>query len=48
MRCTCARATTLIIHGAAGGVGTLAVQFAKLRGARVLAIVSGEDEIALA
>ena len=38
--------TTLIIHGAAGGVGTLAVQFAKLRGARVLATVSGEDEVA--
>ncbi len=38
---------TLLIHGAAGGVGTLAVQFAKLRGARVLATVSGEDEIAL-
>jgi NADPH:quinone reductase-like Zn-dependent oxidoreductase len=38
---------TLIIHGAAGGVGTLAVQFAKLRGARVLATVSGEDEFAL-
>ena len=37
---------TLIIHGAAGGVGTLAVQFAKLRGARVLATVSGADEIA--
>jgi NADPH:quinone reductase len=37
---------TLIIHGAAGGVGTLAVQFAKLRGARVLATVSGEDEVA--
>ena len=34
---------TVIIHGAAGGVGTLAVQFAKLRGARVLATVSGED-----
>ena len=38
---------TLIIHGAAGGVGTLAVQFAKLRGARVLATVSAADEIAL-
>jgi NADPH2:quinone reductase len=38
---------TLIIHGAAGGVGTLAVQFAKLRGARILATVSDEDEIAL-
>lgn len=41
------RGETLLIHGAAGGVGTLAVQFAKLRGARVLATVSGEDEIAL-
>jgi NADPH:quinone reductase len=34
---------TLIIHGAAGGVGALALQFAKLRGARVLATASGED-----
>jgi NADPH:quinone reductase-like Zn-dependent oxidoreductase len=34
---------TLIIHGAAGGVGSLAVQFARLRGARVLATASGED-----
>ena len=33
---------TLIIHGAAGGVGSLALQFAKLRGARVLATASGE------
>lgn len=39
---------TLVIHGAAGGVGTLAIQFAKLRGARVLATVSGEDGAALA
>jgi NADPH:quinone reductase-like Zn-dependent oxidoreductase len=35
---------TLLIHGAAGGVGTLALQFAKLRGARVLASVAAEDE----
>ena len=35
---------TLIIHGAAGGVGSLALQFARLRGARVLATVSGEDD----
>ena len=38
---------TLIIHGAAGGVGTLAVQFAKLRGARVLATASTEDGLTL-
>jgi NADPH2:quinone reductase len=38
---------SMIIHGAAGGVGTLAVQFAKLRGARVLATASGEDGLAL-
>jgi len=37
---------TLIIHGAAGGVGTLAVQFAKWRGAKILATVSGDDEAA--
>jgi len=34
---------TVIIHGASGGVGSLAIQFAKLRGARVFATVSGED-----
>ena len=39
---------TVLIHGAAGGVGVLAVQFAKLRGARVLGTASGEDELALA
>jgi NADPH:quinone reductase len=37
---------TLIIHGASGGVGTLALQFAKLRGARVLATASGSDGLA--
>jgi len=37
----------LIIHGASGAVGTLAIQFAKLRGAKVLATASGEDGIAL-
>jgi NADPH:quinone reductase-like Zn-dependent oxidoreductase len=41
------RGETVIIHGASGGVGTLAVQFAKLRGARVLATASGEDGVAL-
>ncbi len=37
----------VIIHGASGGVGTLAIQFAKLRGARVLAIASGIDGMEL-
>jgi NADPH:quinone reductase len=41
------RGESVIIHGAAGGVGTLAVQFAKLRGARLLATASGEDGLAL-
>jgi NADPH:quinone reductase-like Zn-dependent oxidoreductase len=38
----------IVIHGASGGVGHLALQFAKLRGARVLATASGEDGVALA
>jgi NADPH:quinone reductase-like Zn-dependent oxidoreductase len=37
---------TLIIHGASGGVGSLALQFAKLRGAKVLATATGEDGLA--
>jgi len=37
---------TLIIHGAGGGVGSLAVQFAKLRGVKVLATASGDDGLA--
>jgi len=38
---------SVIVHGASGGVGTLALQFAKLRGARVLATASGRDGAAL-
>jgi NADPH:quinone reductase-like Zn-dependent oxidoreductase len=36
------RDEVVIIHGATGGVGSLAVQFAKLRGARVIATARGE------
>lgn len=38
---------TLIIHGGTGGVGTLAVQFAKVRGVKVLATASTPDGLAL-
>src|SRR5207248_3832006 len=37
---------TLIIHGASGGVGSLALQFARLRGVKVLATATGEDGLA--
>jgi NADPH:quinone reductase-like Zn-dependent oxidoreductase len=39
---------TLIVHGASGGVGTLAIQVAKLRGARVLATATSDEGMALA
>jgi NADPH:quinone reductase len=42
------RGERVIVHGASGGVGTLAVQFAKWRGARVLATASGSDGVRLA
>lgn len=38
---------TLIIHGGTGGVGTLALQFAKLRGAKVLATASSPEGLSL-
>jgi NADPH:quinone reductase-like Zn-dependent oxidoreductase len=37
------RGEAVVIHGASGGVGSLALQFAKMRGARVLATASGAD-----
>ena len=41
------RGETVLVFGAAGGVGSLAVQFAKLRGARVLGTASTPDAAAL-
>ena len=35
----------VVIHGASGNVGMLALQFAKLRNARVLAVASGADGV---
>lgn len=35
---------TLVVHAAAGGVGSAAVQLGKAAGARVVAVVGGEDK----
>jgi NADPH:quinone reductase-like Zn-dependent oxidoreductase len=41
------RGETVMIYGASGGIGHIAVQLAKRIGARVLAIASGADGVAL-
>ena len=38
---------SVVIHAAAGGVGTIAIQLAKLWGARVIAVTSTEEKAAL-
>jgi NADPH2:quinone reductase len=38
----------VIVYGASGNVGMIALQFAKLRGARVFAVASGGDGVELA
>ena len=39
---------TVVVHAAAGGVGTIAIQLAKLWGAKVIAVTSSEEKFELA
>jgi NADPH2:quinone reductase len=39
---------TVLVHGAAGGVGTAALQFLRWRGARSIAVVSNDEKAAIA
>ena len=39
---------TLLVHAAAGGVGSAAVQLGKAAGARVIAVVGGPDKAEVA
>lgn len=39
---------TVLVHAAAGGVGSAAIQLAKAAGARVIAVVGGEEKVEVA
>jgi len=39
---------TVVVHAAAGGVGTIAIQLAKMWGAKVIAVTSSSEKAALA
>ena len=39
---------TVVIHAAAGGVGTIAIQLAKMWGAKVIAVTSSQEKVDLA
>jgi NADPH:quinone reductase len=43
-RCHLVEGETVLVHGAAGGVGVACIQFAKARGATVIAVVSSEGK----
>ena len=40
----CTQGQTILIHGGSGGVGSFAIQIAKLRGARVIATASTANQ----